>query len=79
MIDVPKSWTGRQIMLEGFDFSWRAFGKRFHPTVGQVLHVADDLMTSRGTLRKETITNSLHIATDEEPARDPRHWIRFQI
>ena len=79
MIDPSETRTGRQVMLECFNLRRRSFRQRFDAAVGKIFHIADNLMPRRRPLRKETIADTLHIASDEKPASDPRHWIRFQI
>ena len=56
-------------MFELFDAVGWPFSKGFDSPVGQVTHVAYDLMTCGGALSKETEADSLHVTTDDKSSR----------
>src|SRR5690348_4070950 len=64
-----KTRTRRQLILESFDTLCRPFCQRFDAAIIQVLYKANDLMARRHPLGKETKADTLHVTTDEEPAR----------
>jgi hypothetical protein len=55
---------GHEVVLEGFNTVRRSFSKRFDGSIRTVAHVPDDLVPCRCSLRKETITDSLHITSN---------------
>jgi hypothetical protein len=69
LIDYRPLWTRRQIVFERFDAISRSFRKRFDTSVRTVTHVTDDLMARGCALRKETVTNPLHVASDQKLSR----------
>lgn len=46
------------------------FHKSFDATVIKIANVTNYLMSSRGALGKETITNTLHVTANKESACD---------
>jgi hypothetical protein len=70
VVDVTETWSCGEIVLERFDLLDRPFSQRLNPPVREILYVSNHLMTSGGTLRKETITNALHVASNEKAPRD---------
>src|SRR6185369_13173762 len=50
----------REIVFESFDTTRWSFSKRLDASIRTVAHVTDNLMARGRSLRKETITNSLH-------------------
>ena len=76
MFDVAKPRSGGKIVLERFDLRRRTFGQSFDATVRKILYIADYLMTSGGALHKETKADTLHVAADEETARNSSRMCR---
>lgn len=66
-------------MLECFNIRRRTFGQHLDATVFEVLHIADHLMPRGRALRKETIADALHVASDKKLPSNARpiHWIEF--
>jgi hypothetical protein len=60
-------------MLESFNAARRSFRKRFHSPVGTVAHITHNLMPRRRALRKEAISDSLHVAFDQKLSRYSQH------
>src|SRR5262249_12303384 len=50
-------------MLESFDTSCRSFSISFNSSILPIANLAGNMMHGRGALRKETITDTLHLAT----------------
>jgi len=61
--------AGRQIISKCLDTRRRPFGESFHAPVMKIPDVTYDLVTGRSPLRKETETDALHVAADEESSR----------
>jgi hypothetical protein len=70
VVDVTETWSRCEIVLERFDLLHRPFSQRLNPPVREILDVSNYLMTGGGALGKEAITHALHVAGDEEAARD---------
>ena len=70
MIHGREPGSGGKIMLEGFDLLARSFHQRLDAAVGEILHVPDHLMAGRASLRKKPVTDTLHVAADQESAGD---------
>jgi hypothetical protein len=49
----------------------RSFGQGFDATIVKISDEPDDLMTRGRALRKETKSDALHLAADEESSRYP--------
>jgi hypothetical protein len=64
MIDYRPLWPRRQIVLERLDAIRWSFGKCFDRAIGTVAHVAYHLMPRCRSLRKEAITNPLHVTSN---------------
>jgi hypothetical protein len=73
MIDGRVAWPGRQLIFEGIDTLGGTFRQRLNASVLQVPDVAHHLMPGGSSLRKETKADTLHITTNEKPARYSRH------
>ena len=73
VIDHSPLWTSRQIVLEGFDTFFRSFSKSFHGSVRAITNIANNLVFGRSSLRKESITNSLHFTFYQELTRNFDH------
>lgn len=66
VLDGAECGAGRQLVFECFDAFTRTFGDRLDATVGQVAHVADDLVPRRRALCKEAKADALHFPTDRK-------------
>jgi len=64
VIDFSKARPGREIVLERLDLRHWSFSQSFDAAISQVLHVSDYLVARGGTLREETIADSLHVAAN---------------
>ena len=64
MIDPAKTRTGGEIVFESFDLGGRTLGECFHPAVGKIPDVSDNLVPGRRALRKKTIADTLHFAAN---------------
>ena len=73
MLDRREARAGRKFVLERFNVRRRPFGENLDAPIVKVLYIADHLMTRRRALSEETITDTLHVAADEEPARNIGH------
>jgi hypothetical protein len=56
--------AGHEVVLESLNTVRRSFSKRFDRSIRTVAHVPHNLVSRRCSLRKETITNSLHITSN---------------
>jgi hypothetical protein len=72
VIDMPESRTGSEIVFESFDLRRGSFRQSFDPPIRKIFHIADNLVASGGTLRKEAIADALNISGNQEAARDSR-------
>jgi hypothetical protein len=54
---------GREIVFESFNTIRGSFSKSLNRSIRAVAHVTHDLMFGRCALRKETISDPLHIAS----------------
>src|SRR5687767_14269440 len=57
--DTRKARARVQVMFERLYGTFRALGKRFHASVGQVSNIAADLVTRRRTLGEIPVTDTL--------------------
>jgi hypothetical protein len=60
-------------MFESFDVLRWSFSKSFDSSVGAVAYVTHNLMPCCGALRKESVANTLNIASYQELSRYTRH------
>src|SRR5438067_2955977 len=70
MIDRREARPRCQIILESLHALGRTFCECFYSAVIEILDVAHDLVLGGSTLRKEAKTHALHVAADEELARN---------
>jgi len=70
MLDRRETGAGRKFVLERFNVRRRPLRENLNSPVIKVLHITDYLVTRRRALSEETITHTLHVATDEKPARN---------
>lgn len=73
LIDYRPLWSRREIMLECFDAVRWSFRERFYASIRTVAHVANDLVSRGRALRKEAVTNSLHITSYQKFSRNFQH------
>jgi len=73
MIHGREARAGSQFVFERFDLWPGTFGQYLDTAVIQILYITRDLVPRGGALRKETITNALHLATDEKLTCNCRH------
>jgi hypothetical protein len=62
-------WSSREIVFESLNTAHWSFDERFNRSIRTIAHVANHLMSRRCSLGKETIPNSLNLASYEKLSR----------
>jgi hypothetical protein len=78
VLDCGEGRAGRQIVFEGFNAFERAFGQCFDSPVGEISHVAQNLMAGGSALREEAVADALHSSANQKFSRDYHHHPLFQ-
>src|ERR1700752_110830 len=69
LIDYRPLRPRREILFESFNTARRSLRPSFNTAIRTVAHVTHNLMPRRRSLRKETITYSLHVTFDQKLSR----------
>jgi hypothetical protein len=65
--------AGDKVFLKLLYSARQSFGNYFDASVRTISHLTQHLMSRRGALREEAITNSLHLAPYQKLPRHFRH------
>ena len=71
LLDARELRPRGDVVLKALDAFGRPLGVDFDATVGEVAHVADDLVARGDALREEAVAHALHVAADYVMPRDP--------
>src|SRR6476619_8624689 len=73
VFDARPLWPSHQIISKLVDVNSRSFGYCFNCAVRAISHITQNLMFGRGTLRKESEANPLHVASNHKLSRHLCH------